>query len=69
MRSLPNLTSGITINRVEVGDENKSGVTSNTRNIIALTDLSENNRVSNNLWGITGQPVPANAANSEYAKP
>lgn len=67
MRSLPNLTSGITINRVEVWVTNKSGVTSNTRNIIALTDLGENNRVSNNLWGITGQPVPANAANSEYA--
>ena len=67
MRSLPNLTSGVTINRVEVWVTNKSGNTSNTRNIIALTDLGENNRVSNNLWGITGQPVPANAANSEYA--
>ena len=67
MRSLPNLTSGVTINRVEVWVTNKSGNTSNTRNIIALTDLGENNRVSNSLWSVTGQPVPANAANSEYA--
>ena len=67
MRSLPNLTSGVTINRVEVWVTNKSGNTSNTRNIIALTDLGENNRVSNSLWNVTGQPVPANAANSEYA--
>ena len=67
MRSLPNLTSGITINRVEIWVTNKSGTTSNTRNIIALTDLGENTRVSNANWGVTGQPVPANAANSEYA--
>ena len=58
MRSLPNLTSGVTINRVEVWVTNKSGNTSNTRNIIALTDLGENNRVSNSLWSVTGQPVP-----------
>ena len=39
MKTLPNLTTGITINRVEVWVTNKQGTTTNTRNIIALTDL------------------------------
>jgi cell surface protein SprA len=67
MTSLPNLTTGITINRVEIWVTNKTGTTSNTRNIIALTDLGENTTISNNLWNLTGSPVPANAANSEYS--
>ena len=67
MKTLPNLTTGIKINRVEVWVTNKSGTTSNTRDIIALTDLGENTTVSNPVWGVTGQPVPANTANSEYS--
>mgnify|MGYP004621177185 FL=1 len=67
MRSLPNLTSGVKINRVEIWVTNKTGTTANTRNIIALTDLGENRTVSNQQWGVTGQPVPSNSANSEYS--
>ena len=67
MRSLPNLTSGVKINRVEIWVTNKTGTTSNTRNIIALTDLGENTRVSNSIWSVNGQPVPSNAANTEYS--
>ena len=67
MKTLPNLTTGITINRVEVWVTNKQGNTTNTRNIIALTDLGENTKVSNPMWGITGTPVPSNNANSEYS--
>ncbi len=67
MKTLPNLTTGITINRVEVWVTNKQGTTTNTRNIIALTDLGENQKVSNRMWGLTGQPVPSNNANSEYS--
>ena len=66
MRSLPNLTSGIKINRIEVWATNKTATTANTRNIIALADLGENTRVSNTSWTVTGQPVPSNAANTEY---
>ena len=66
MSTLPNLMTGIEINRVEIWVTNKTGNTSNTRNIIALTDLGENSRVSNPLWGLTGQPVPGNGANTEY---
>lgn len=67
MKTLPNLTTGVTINRVEVWVTNKTGTTTNTRNIVALTDLGENASVSNRMWSTTGQPVPCNAANTEYS--
>ena len=66
MSTLPNLTTGIEITRVEIWVTNKTGTTSNTRGIIALTDLGENTKVSNNLWQLTGQAVPGNGANTEY---
>lgn len=67
MKTLPNITTGIKINRVEIWVTNKTGNTTNTRNIVAFTDLGENQKVSNAQWGTTGQPVPGNNANSEYA--
>ena len=67
MSQLPNVMTGITINRVEIWVTNKSGTTTNSRDIVALTDLGENQRVSNPMWGVTGQPVPSNNANSEYS--
>ena len=67
MKSLPNLKTGVTINRVEVWVTNKTGTTSNTRNIVALTDLGENKKISRtNLWGTGNGPVPTNNANTEY---
>ena len=66
MQKLPNLTTGITINRVEVWVTNKNGNTTNTRNIVALTDLGENQKLSNPMWTASGQ-VPSNQANTEYA--
>ncbi len=67
MSTLPNLTTGVKINRVEVWVTNKTSTTSNTRNIIAFTDLGENQRVSNTMWSVTGESVPGNNANNEYA--
>lgn len=66
MQKLPNLTTGITINRVEVWVTNKTGSSENTRNIVALTDLGENEKVSNPMWTVGGTVVPANKANTEY---
>ena len=66
MSQLPNITSGITINRIEVWVTNKSGTTSNTRNIVAFTDLAEHDRVANPAW-ISGSEVqPANSSNNLY---
>ncbi len=67
MKTLPTVASGITINRVEIWVTNTTGTTSNTRNIIALTDLGEPSKVSNGIWSTGGSIVPSNAANTEYS--
>lgn len=67
MSTLPNLMTGIEVKRVEIWVTNKTASTSNTRNIIAFTDLGENVKVSNPIWSTTGQSVPGNSANTEYA--
>ncbi|MCD8305931.1 MAG: cell surface protein SprA [Prevotella sp.] len=68
MKTIPNVTTGITINRIEIWVTNTSGTTSNTRNIVALTDLGEPSVISNSsLWHGGGALVPSNAANTEYS--
>ena len=41
MKKLPNVVTGITINRVEVWVTNKTGNTANTRHIVAFNDLGD----------------------------
>lgn len=67
MSQLPNVASGITINRIEIWTTNKTGTTTNTRNIVALTDLGEHDHISNPLWTPGVETTPANGANSLYA--
>ena len=57
MKTLPNITSGITINRIEIWVTNKSGVQNNTRNIVALPDLGEGGETA----------PPANSNNNLYS--
>ena len=74
MQSLPYVASGVTINRIEVWITNKRGTYDHARNILALSDLGENNdsHISLNSsntqqWTTTpGYTVPTNKANSEY---
>ncbi len=66
MGTLPNIMSGVTINRIEIWLTNKNGQTQNTRNLIALTDIGERDHVSSSLWGPGGDRVPSNNANDEY---
>ena len=67
MRTLPNIMTGVTLNRVEIWVTNKTGTTSNTRSIVALTDLGESTNISRrDLWGGGSASVPSNQANSEY---
>lgn len=66
MSTLPNLTTGIKITRIEVWVTNKTGTTSNTRNIVALTDLGEGKNTKNPIWGGAGDVSPRNSANTEY---
>ena len=67
MSTLPNLTTGIKINRVEVWITNKSGTTSNSRNIVAFGELGENSYLKNPRWSAMGMPVPSNQANDIYS--
>ena len=65
MQQLPTLATGVNITRIEVWVTNKSGTTSNSRNILAFTDLAES---TSPQWGGGVQSkVPDNSANGEYA--
>ena len=66
MRTLPTIASGVTIKRIEVWVTNKTGTTTNTRNIIALADLGEPQNIRG-PWQSNGGTVPHNRANEEYA--
>lgn len=64
--TLPNITSGISITRVEVWVTNTSGATQNTRDIVGFVDLAERSKISNPQWQGVGADVPQNSANSLY---
>lgn len=66
MSTLPNIMTGVKITRVEVWVTNKTGTTSNTRNIVALADLGEGKYVNLPMWGGNGDVAPSNSANNEY---
>ena len=68
MAQLPTVMSGVNINRIEVWVTNKTGTSTNTRNVVAFTDLGEASHISNPLWaGTGGTGIPTNSANSLYA--
>lgn len=67
MAQLPNILSGISVNRVEVWVTNKTGQTTNTRNIVAFTDMGEYSHISNKMWKTTGSENPSNESNSLYS--
>ena len=67
METLPTISSGINIKRVEIWVTNKTGRSENNRDIIALADLGEPKYIYNtNLWTNTGTNVPSNRSNTEY---
>lgn len=65
--TLPNIMSGVTLKRVEVWVTNTSGVTSNTRDLVAFVDLGESTNLDNTYWTATGSMLPANGANNLYS--
>jgi cell surface protein SprA len=66
MKKLPVVNSKVQILRVEVWVTNRTGTTTDTRDIIAFMDLGERNPYSPILSG-SGSEVPRNDANSLYA--
>jgi len=65
--TLPTITSGVIINRVEIWVTNTSGITENTRDIIGFVDLGERNKISNPIWQGSGNNTPQNNANNLYS--
>lgn len=69
MSQLPNILSGVRINRIEVWVTNKRGNYDNPRNIVALTDLGEANKISPPWISQAGNDAaPRNAANNLYSE-
>ncbi len=66
MATLPNILSGITINRIEIWVTNKTGATTNTRNIVAFADLGEYRHIGNDMWTSFTDEVPSNNSNSLF---
>ena len=66
LTQLPTLATGVNVTRVEIWVTNKTGQTSETRNIVAFTDLGEG-VPRNKQWAGKGETsIPENAANNEY---
>lgn len=66
MGSLPVINSSVQILRVEVWVTNRTGATTNARQIVGLTDLGETSPANSNIHPQTGLPYPFNDANDEY---
>ena len=68
MKALPYIASGVTINRIEVWVTNKRGNYDQSRNIVALVDLGENDpaHVQQATWTTNGARTPHNKANALY---
>jgi cell surface protein SprA len=67
MSSLPLISSGVFINRVEVWVTNKSGNFENTRDVLTLMDLGEYRPYNASLNNGTNRPFANNGANHLYS--
>ena len=67
MRNLPNIMSGVKVNRIEVWVTNKSAATTNTRDIVAFTDMAEAEVYNQQLWTRSGSTHPTNTSNTLYS--
>lgn len=68
LETLPFISSGVTINRIEIWVTNKRGNFESARNIVAFTDLGEPEKIYNPQFTPTGATagMPDNAANTLY---
>lgn len=67
MKQLPTVSSGVTVNRIEIWVTNKNGATTDTRNIVGFTDLAEYANISNPLWSPLSDANPSNSSNTLYS--
>jgi cell surface protein SprA len=68
LRRMPIVTSQVVINRAEVWVTNKTRQTEGVREVVALMDLGEKEKVSNPTWmNPAGETLPSNQSNLLYA--
>lgn len=70
LANLPTINSGVNITKIEVWVTNKTSATENTRNIVAFTDLGEEDPSNIITPGVstTGVSIPQDSANTLYPK-
>jgi cell surface protein SprA len=69
MRTVPYISSGVTINKIEVWVTNRKGNYDQARNIVAFTDLGEQkSHLQNPAWGANDVAAPENMANDLYTQ-
>ncbi|HEY8388619.1 MAG TPA: cell surface protein SprA, partial [Parasegetibacter sp.] len=68
MRDLPVVNSQVEILRMEVWVTNRNGSTTDTRDVVALMDLGEQNPYNPGVLSLTSNSLPDNNANDLYAR-
>lgn len=66
MANLPVVNSQVVVQRVEVWVTNRTGATTDARDIVGLMDLGEPRPYNPNIPSLTNSPLPQNGANDLY---
>ena len=67
MANLPVVNSQVQIQRMEVWVTNRTGATTDARDIVGMMDLAESSPYNPNVRSLTTNPLPANGNNDLYA--
>ncbi len=67
MSNLPVVNSQVQIQRMEVWVTNRTGATTDARDIVGLMDLAESSPFNPLIRSLSSNPLPANGANDLYA--
>ncbi|MBS1627886.1 MAG: cell surface protein SprA [Bacteroidetes bacterium] len=68
MSNLPIVNSQVQIQRIEVWVTNRTGATTNARDVVGFMDLGENQPYNTNIHSLTSSALPQNQANDLYGK-
>ena len=67
MRNLPVVNSQVQVQRVEVWVTNRTGATTEARDIVGLMDLGESRPYNPSVQSLSTNPLPANGANNLFS--
>jgi cell surface protein SprA len=68
MKNIPAVTTPVQILRMEVWVTNRTGSTTENRNVVALMDLGENQPYNPNIFSLTSSELPQNGANNLFQR-